>query len=488
MTDRHGGTPGAILWHARRTPHAVAVVEAGRRLTWQAVADQLAWTVGYLEAGGIRRGMLVGVEMGSRRHATLLLLLACEVLGATATAFARPDLGQDDPVLPGCERLILIGTELAADGCPGRPSAATVIVPNDFPDMIRGPVSHHRLSEPPDAERIVRISRTSGSTGRPKAVPITYAVQQRIIAQRMASVPEDVAAKARFLCLYSLSVRGVYTRAYAALQAGGTVFFAHREDLPALLAAGAVNWVLTIVGDAQAIAVQADRPCGDATLLYEMIGARVPRALRALLRRRLGATVQVTYSSNETNTVSFTDDDDVGTLVPGAEARIVDAEGRAVPMGETGLIRVRTATMATGYWNDPVQTAAAFVDGWYHTNDVGFIPAPGRLVVHGRSDDMLNVGGIKVPPGPIEDELKALPDIRDAALISIAGPTGDDTLLVAAEVGADVSMDGLRAAVGPIVQRYVQSFALLPLPSFPRTDTGKIRRGEIEAAFRRRLT
>jgi hypothetical protein len=42
--------------------------------------------------------------------------------------------------------------------------------------------------------------------------------------------------------------------------------------------------------------------------------------------------------------------------------------------------------------------------------------------------------------------------------------------------------------VGPIVQRYVQSFALLPLPSFPRTDTGKIRRGEIEAAFRRRLT
>ena len=81
------------------------------------------------------------------------------------------------------------------------------------------------------------------------------------------------------------------------------------------------------------------------------------------------------------------------------------------------MICVRTETMADGYWNDPALTAATFVNGWYHTADIGFIPEPGR--------------------------------------------------------------------VERVVARYVRSFHLFPLPSFPRTETAKVRRGEIEAAFRR---
>lgn len=141
--------------------------------------------------------------------------------------------------------------------------------------------------------------------------------------------------------------------------------------------------------------------------------------------------------------------------------------------------------MATGYWNDPVLTAATFVDGWYHTSDVGFVPEPGKLVVLGRADDMLNIGGIKLPPAPIEDEIKQIDGVLDVVLLTMPNSGGVDALLVAVEVDTPRAPDDLRARIERVVMRYVRSFHFLPLPSFPRTETGKIRRSEIEAAFRR---
>ena len=140
--------------------------------------------------------------------------------------------------------------------------------------------------------------------------------------------------------------------------------------------------------------------------------------------------------------------------------------------------------MASRYWNDPVLTASAFVDGWYHTSDVGFVPEPGKLVVLGRADDMLNIGGIKLPPAPIEDEIREIGGVLDAAVLTISDTTGSDALLVAVEVDAAAAPADLRVRVEPLVARYVRSFHLLPLPSFPRTETGKVRRHDIAAAFR----
>src|SRR3954449_5887221 len=138
-----------------------------------------------------------------------------------------------------------------------------------------------------------------------------------------------------------------------------------------------------------------------------------------MLRERLGAVVQVTYSSNETNTVCFVDNGNVGTLIDGAEVRIVDHAGETLTQGQTGLVQVKTQTMAKAYWNDPARTAAAFVDGWYRTSDTGYIPEPGKLVVLGRADDMLNIGGVKVPPAPLEDAVKAIPGVIDAVLLNV---------------------------------------------------------------------
>ena len=463
-------------------PDETAILEMGRRISYRDFAGDLAASVRFLESRDVRPGRLIGVEAGPRRYQQLLLFLACEVIGATATAFSQPDLLRDDPVLPDCDLLLLIGAQATAY------RQGVVSVPLGLGAGVAARATEQdllRLDHQPNPDSIVRISRTSGSTGRPKAVAYSRSIQQRILKQRFDYIPAGLRGGIRFLCLQSLSIRAIYTRGYMTLQAGGTVIFAHEEQAPALLQAGAANWIMLLVGEAEALVRRTERPPADALLLVELIGARTSRTLRRLVRERLGAIVHANYSSNETNTVCYTDDDDVGTLCSGAEVRIVDDHGNEQAAGKTGLIRVRTTTMASRYWNDPVLTAHAFVDGWYHTNDVGFVPEPGKLVVLGRADDMLNIGGIKLPPAPIEDEIRQISGVLDAAVLTISDMAGSDDLLVAVEVDATAPPADLRGRVEALVTRYVRSFHLLPLPSFPRTETGKVRRHDIAAAFRR---
>lgn len=100
---------------------------------------------------------------------------------------------------------------------------------------------------------------------------------------------------------------------------------------------------------------------------------------------------------------------------------------------------------------------------------------------------MLSIGGVKLPPGPIEDEIKRLPNVRDAVLLTHTEDTADARLIDAVELEASGPADALRALVAPLVTRYLPMFALLAFPSFPRTKNGEIRRTELETAVRRRM-
>jgi AMP-binding enzyme len=202
------------------------------------------------------------------------------------------------------------------------------------------------------------------------------------------------------------------------LQDGGTVYFAGEAEALDLIAAGAVNMVVFVVGDAERLVRDARPPPPGHRLVVWAIGSAASRSLRELIRQRLNATFFNYYSSNETGRVTCVDDDSVGTLFPGAEVRIIDEDGHDKPLGEIEFILVETKTMVDGYCNDPVLTASRFVDGWFHTLDMGTMPAPDRLVVMGRADDMLDVGGVKLSPGPIEAQIKAIDGIRDAVLLS----------------------------------------------------------------------
>ncbi|MDR3536593.1 MAG: fatty acid--CoA ligase family protein [Acetobacteraceae bacterium] len=472
-----------LAWHARHTPDAVAIVEDGRQVDYRRFAEDLVRCTRALEQRGVGPGLLVGIEVLRHRYLHLLLLLACEVAGATTVSVTQQDVAGNDPVVRDCE-ILLMGRASERAG-----EARWQIVSGDWlagvATMTVRPRDLDVLLREVAPDRSVRIFRTSGTTGRPKAMAVSRAIQQRIVERHMDRVAPDTIPRTRSLCLYNLAVRAVHVRVLGVLQRGGTVLFAKEEHAAPLFGAGLVNHAMFTVGDAERIVLQAVPPPPGHRMHVELVGASVGKALRRLIEERLGARISTRYSSNETNVIAATDEDNIGTLCPGVAVRIVDAAGHDRPPGETGLIRVRTDTMVDGYLHDPAATAAAFIDGWYHTNDEGYMPEPGRLVVLGRADDMLNIGGVKLAPAPLEAMIRQIPDVSDAALISVNGTSEVTALLVAVELATDRIPADLAARLRAILTPYVRHFVIVPLRWFPRTETGKVRRPEIRDGFLR---
>lgn len=104
----------------------------------------------------------------------------------------------------------------------------------------------------------------------------------------------------------------------------------------------------------------------------------------------------------------------VGQSMCGDKIYLLDENGNEVPAGQEGEVCFENPYVR-GYINLPEQTAEAFRDGLYHTNDLGKLDAEGRLIICGRLNDMVKINGNRVEPGEIEEVAKKVLGIDWAA-------------------------------------------------------------------------
>lgn len=109
----------------------------------------------------------------------------------------------------------------------------------------------------------------------------------------------------------------------------------------------------------------------------------------------------------------------IGKPVPGHEVAIIDAEGREVPVGETGQVAIKRPdpVMFLGYWNNDKATEDKFVGDWMKTGDLGRQDEEGYVQFFGRDDDVITSSGYRIGPAEIEDCLIGHPAVRLAAVI-----------------------------------------------------------------------
>ncbi len=165
-------------------------------------------------------------------------------------------------------------------------------------------------------------------------------------------------------------------------------------------------------------------------------------------------------------------------------------EGVEVGIGEAGLIRLQGPMLATGYLDAGDADAARFTaDGWFVTEDLGRIvaTADGRplLEVLGRSDDMINTGGIKVSPTAVESSLRAVPGVADVVVLGVPdaewGERVRAVIVPSSEVSAP-SLDDLRRASSGRVPDSHAPKEFVMTDRIVRNELGKI-----DAAERARL-
>ena len=139
--------------------------------------------------------------------------------------------------------------------------------------------------------------------------------------------------------------------------------------------------------------------------------------------------------------------------------------------------------MLGGYLNDDGATQEMFKDGWFYPADVGVMSDAKTLQLVGRTDNLLNIKGIKYPPELLEKELlEALP-ISEICITMVEDTDGNrQVCIVMACVDTslhDEIRSKLKDLTPPIFGEYQVSF----MDSIPRTDTGKIVRSRLNVPY-----
>ncbi|MFI5957612.1 amino acid adenylation domain-containing protein [Cryptosporangium sp. NPDC051539] len=463
-TSRAGRKPAAagfVAVHRRfahvaeRCPGRIAVVSAGRRLTYRELAVRVERLAARLAAAGLVRGGAVGVLVDDAEPSFVVAALAIWRAGGIYLPI--------DPGLPAARRarmladigpVAVVAPESLRPAWPDGPVPLLSPEDPDDPEATEDTEDHGAVrSHRPGGDDIVGgdvvgddiayIVHTSGSTGEPKPV----AVSHRAL---------DAA------CRGWDHVHDLTGSPGTTLQAAGPSFDVHVGDLvrtlcfggrlvlcprPVLLDPEAL-WRLI---DAESVQILELTPAV-IRLLVDWVawaGRRLAsvrlfasggdqwraadyRRLRAVLPA--DARVLNTYGVSEA-TIDSTFHDvseeslegdviPIGCPFPDVEIAVLDADRRPVATGEPGELYLAGPWLAVGYHGRPAATAERFVahpsrpgERMYRTGDLVRQRADGALVHLGRLDDEVKVRGVRISLGGIEATLARHDEVADAAVV-----------------------------------------------------------------------
>ena len=164
----------------------------------------------------------------------------------------------------------------------------------------------------------------------------------------------------------------------------------------------------------------------------------------------------------------------VGRPLPTVEVQIRDRDGNVLAPGERGEIYVRGEQVAGEYLGRSVLTD----DGWFPTNDAGYLDDDGYLFLDGRLDDVIVRGAENLSPGEIEDVLLDHPAVADAAVVGVPDVEWGEAVAAAVVLddGADVAETDLQAWVRERLRSTKTPAFIEFRTELPYNETGKLLR------------
>ena len=196
------------------------------------------------------------------------------------------------------------------------------------------------------------------------------------------------------------------------------------------------------------------------------------------------------YGATETSPLlTLTHDDDAprkmasaGRVVPRAEIKIVDKDGKELPTGEVGEVLARGPQIMKGYFKNPKATADKVKDGWYYTGDLGRFDEDGYLYILGRADDMVITGGMNVYPSELENVLIAHDKVAEVAVVGIPDAERGQALkaVIVPKLGEEVSKRELMRFCRERLANFKLPKTIEFRDSLPRSRTGKVAKRELK--------
>lgn len=459
---------------AEKHPKRFALISPKRQLSYAQLVSVGAKLGQVLRRRGVAPGDIIGVQTGSFWRCVVSV-----AIGHEAAVFVplSDDLIRDNYL--GIKWIIVDKPN------PDFPIEQQFVIDREFIKRL----ASVRVTAAPrryeTGDSLYRIGMSSGTTGRPKAIPLT-------VTQNHDRALESIArwsTSGRFMSLL-FPKNGAGWHAWHTSIVRQETYLVPTVALANVQVMAAVG-VESVMGSPSQLAVFAQALAQTKIKLpalrhIQSGGSRLTTGLMDEIRALTGLEIGNTYSSTELGGVAYRvgDSEDpsyMGELVDDVDIEIVDPDTHEpVPAGEFGLMRLRRENMITGYLKNDEANAEQFRDGWFYPGDTAKIVGNG-LHLGARESEMINAGGHKIDPNQIDDALRALPEILDAAAFPLTNKLGLQELAI-----AYVLQPG--AVLGDLWDRFNKQFGgapkqFFPVEVIPRNDWGKVLRRELSERY-----
>lgn len=477
----------SIAFHAKANPGALAVQHGAVVETYERLIADVEDVCRELVELGLDGSTRVGLEQRMGYH-HLVLLLATLRMGIPTASLIDGYLER-----MGTARMRELGFGAVVTWRPA-PIAYPGLKTLSLPAKWRATRVSKATSPVPapfqGTEPLRRVVFSSGTTGTPKGVPFDADTLERRLSDSVRWY--DMSSSSRVMCMLDFTAGPGYWWPLATLAAGGLYVFppatkAGESALFEFADTVGLTHLLTSPAILDRLLRTRARPL-PALRRLESFGSHFPPALAQMARQRVTPNVFFQYGATEVGSVAsaryrrqVAEAGSSGFVRADFRVEIVDDDGKALPPGATGRIRIWSRSLVKGYLG--VDEPGGPLSGdWFHPGDIGSLSADGMLCVLGRSDELINIGGLKIAPHTLENHAREFPGVTDVAAFAVVNARGVPeawiAVVSAGSIDPAAALEFVRRRAALPVTKVVQ------VARIPRNENGKILRRELSARGR----
>ena len=478
---------------AARTPDAIAIVSAGRGLTYRELDHRSNQLALHLQQLGVRQETLVGIAVERSVEMMVGLLAILKAGGAYVPMDPSYPVQRSALMIEDSEAPVILATERTRS-CLGKTARHVVSIDGDA-DTIAGN-STCPVSSTASGQNLAYVIYTSGSTGKPKGVMIEH----RNVVNFLTGMDRAIGSKPGvWLAVTSISFDISVLELFWTLTRGFQVIIHGDEGtqtIPEEIRNYGVTHMQSTPSLARMIAVNPDGLASLGRLKKLFLGGEaLPPSLIRQLRQEFRGEMHNMYGPTETTiwstTFRITGDSDsipIGKPIANTQVYVLDSKLQPVATGEAGDLYIGGDGVVRGYWKRPDLTADRFLSDpfrpgnrMYRTGDIARFLPDGNLEFLGRADFQVKLRGFRIEIGEIEAALEHQAGVSQAVVVAKEFKPEDKRLVayVIPKPGTELKIVDLRAALAATLPEYMVPSSFVLVESLPLTANGKIDRNAL---------
>lgn len=343
----------------------------------------------------------------------------------------------------------------------------------------------------PKEESIADILFTTGTTGAPKGVPLTYK-NEAAAAQNINTFIRNQEDDVELLALPVSHSFGL-GRLRCCLSNGQTIIllgsFVNTKKLFRTIEEDTVSGFSMVPASWKFLKKMSGNKLAEfsSSIKYIEMGSAYlsPEDKQELANLFPTTRVSMHYGLTEASRSAFMEFhidgahlDSVGKASPYTDIQIFSEQGEQLSTNQEGEICVKGDHVTNGYLSFDKQES--FYGDYFRTGDSGYIDDKGYIYLKSRIKELINVGGKKVAPNEVDDQILKIDGVIDCACVGIKDPEGILGEIVKAyivrEAESTLTFEDIQSQLSDKLESYKIPIEYEWIDSIPRTQNGKIQR------------